>query len=111
MKVSREEAECIKKMLDDATLLNQAEQLVRPREETPEDHLAVEDTAYFQMRQRISELLSQLDEQDAKILILRFGLEKGKPMDAGEVGRMLGMTSGEVSRREAAALAKLRTEK
>ena len=111
MKVSREEAECIKKMLDDATLLNQAEQLVRPREETPEDHLAVEDTAYFQMRQRIGELLSQLDEQDAKILTLRFGLEKGKPMDAGEVGRMLGMTSGEVSRREAAALAKLRTEK
>ncbi|MGM9604794.1 MAG: sigma-70 family RNA polymerase sigma factor [Faecousia sp.] len=111
MKVSREEAECIKKMMDDAMLLNQAEQLVQPKEETPEDNLAVEDTAYFKMRQRIGELLSQLDEQDAKILTLRFGLEKGKPMGAEEVGRMLGLTSGEVSRREAAALAKLRTEK
>lgn len=111
MKVSREEAECIKKMMDDAILLNQAEQQVKPREESPEDDLAVEDTAYFQMRQRIGELLSQLDEQDAKILTLRFGLEKGKPMSADEVGRTMGLTSGEVSQREMAALAKLRTEK
>ena len=63
------------------------------------------------MRQRIGELLSQLNEQDAQILTLRFGLEKGRPMSAEEVGRTLGMTSGEVSRREIAALAKLRTEK
>ena len=71
----------------------------------------MEDTAYFQMRQRIAELLSQLDEQDQKILTLRFGLENGRPLSAEEVGRSLGLTSGEVSRREAAALAKLRTEK
>ena len=111
MKISREEAECIKKMMDDAILLNQAEQLTQSKEETPEDDLAVEDTAYFQMRQRIGELLSQLNEQDAQILTLRFGLEKGRPMSAEEVGRTLGMTSGEVSQREIAALAKLRTEK
>ena len=111
MKISREEAECIKKMMDDAILLNQAEQLAQPKEETPEDDLAVEDTAYFQMRQRIGELLSQLNEREAQILTLRFGLEKGRPMSAEEVGRTLGLTAGEVSRQESAALAKLRTEK
>ena len=108
--VSREEAECIKKMLDDAELLNQAEKLVQGKEETQEDDLAVEDTAYFQMRQRISELLSQLSEEDAKILTLRFGLDRSKPMTAEEAGRKLGLTAGEVSRREAAALAQLRSE-
>ena len=111
MKITPEEAECLKKMMDDAVLLEQAEKLVQPKEETPEDNQAVEDTAYFQMRQRIAELLSQLDEQDQKILTLRFGLENGRPLSAEEVGRSLGLTSGEVSQREAAALAKLRTEK
>lgn len=110
MKISPEEAGFIKKMLEDAMLLNQAEEPTEPEEESPEDDLAVEDTAYFQMRQRISDLLSALDEQDAKILTLRFGLEKGKPMSADEVGRLMGLTAGEVSQREAAALAKLRTE-
>ena len=71
----------------------------------------VEDTAYFQMRQRIGELLSQLNEQQAKILTLRFGLEKGRPMSAEEVGHQLGLTAGEVTALEVAALAKLRTEK
>ena len=109
--VTREEAEILKKMMDDASLLEQAEKLTQPKEETPEDELAVEDTAYFQMRQRIGELLSSLNEQDAKILTLRFGLENGRPLTVEEVGRSLGMTSGEVSQREAAALAKLRNEK
>lgn len=110
MRISREEAECIRKMMDDAILLNQAEQLTQPKNESPEDDLAVEDTAYFQMRQRIGEILSCLDEQDAQILTLRFGLEKGHPMSTEEVGRTLGMTSGEVSRREMGALSKLRSE-
>ena len=71
----------------------------------------MEDTAYFQMRQRIEELLSSLSELDAKILKLRFGLESSRPLSAEETARSLGMTSGEVSQREAAALAKLRSEK
>lgn len=110
MKVSLEEAECIQKMFADALLLEQAENLVQPKEETPDEDQAVEDTAYFQMRTRISELLSRLDEQDAKILTLRFGLENNPPMTAEETGKSLGLTAGEVSRREAAALAKLRTD-
>lgn len=110
MRISREEAEYIKKMMDDALALNQAEKQTQPPEESAEDDIAVEDTAYFQMRQRIGELLSVLDELDARIITLRFGLEKGRPLSADEVGRILGLTAGEISRREAAALSKLRKE-
>ena len=110
MGISPEQAQTIQKTMADILLLQQAEKLAQPKEETPEDELAVEDTAYFQMRQRISDLLSQLDEKDAQILTMRFGLDKGLPVSAEEVGRTLGLTVGEVSEREAAALAKLRAD-
>ena len=89
------------------------QQATAPKEEeTPEEeNQAVEDTAYFRMRQRIEELLSVLPEQDAKLLTLRFGLEKGLPMSPEETGKALGLTVDEVTRREAAALALLRNEK
>ena len=70
----------------------------------------MEDTAYFQMRQRISDLLSGLEETDAKLLSLRFGLDMGLPMSAAEVGKILGMTADEVTAREAEALKKLRNQ-
>lgn len=106
--ISPEEAQSIRKMLDDAFLLDQAEKLVHPEEEKQEEELPVEDTAYFQMRERIEDLLSQLSEEDARILTLRFGLEKGLPMTAEEVGRSLRIPAYEITSREAAALAKLR---
>ena len=108
--VTMEEAETIQKMMGDALLLDQVEKAAKPQEQeaTGEDNLAVEDTAYFQMRQRISELLSQLTKEDADILTLRFGLEKGLPMSAEDVAKKLGISSREVNAREAAALAKLR---
>ena len=70
----------------------------------------MEDTALFQMHQRISDLLSALDDADAKLLTLRFGLEGGLPLSPEEVGRKLNLTPEEVVAREAAALAKLRSE-
>lgn len=79
-------------------------------EAAEEEDQAVENTAYFQSRQRIAELLSVLDEEEAKLLRLRFGLEGGLPMSAQEVGVKLGLTAGEVVEKEAAALAKLRKE-
>ena len=102
-----EEAQTVRKMMDNARMLDKA---VRPEdeEEEPEAEQAVEDTALFQMRQRIGDLLSGLDETDAKLLSLRFGLEGGKPVIPEETGRLLGMTAQEVVAREAEALAKLR---
>ncbi len=105
--MSLAETAAVAEMLENARSLQRAkapEQADIPQEEEQ----AVEDTAYFQMRQRISELLSGLSEQDARLLTLRYGLEGGLPMDAAQVGTRLGLTAEEVNNREAAALSKLR---
>ena len=109
MHMSAEETALVKNMLDSARLMNRAKTENEPEEESPEDEQHVEDTALFQMRQRISELLSGLSELDAKLLTMRFGLEGGLPLSPEETGRKLGLTPEEVVAREAAALAKLRS--
>lgn len=105
--MSVEEAQTVQRMMNNARMLDKA---IRPEaeEEDKEEEQSVEDTALFQMRQRIGDLLSGLEETDAKLLNLRFGLEGGKPASPEETGRLLGMTAQEVVAREAAALAKLR---
>ena len=109
MHMSADETALVKNMLDSARLMNRAKAENEPEEETPEDEQHVEDTALFQMRQRISDLLSALSESDAKLLSLRFGLEGGLPLSPEETGRKLGLTPEEVVSREAAALAMLRS--
>ena len=108
--MSAEETALVKNMLDSARMMNRAKAENEPEEEDPEDGQHVEDTALFQMRQRISDLLSGLCDADAKLLTLRFGLEGGLPQSPEEVGRKLGLTPEEVVSREAAALAKLKNE-
>ena len=71
---------------------------------------AVEDTAYFQSRQRILDMLSSLNEQEAQVLTLRFGLEGGQPCTPQQVGTKLNMTADQVVQLEAAALSKLRNQ-
>ena len=111
MHISPEEASVVKKMLDDARLLAQAKKQPEPEEEKEAEEQAVEDTAYFRMRQRIMELMSALDETDAKLISLRFGLEGGMPLSPEETGKRLNLTPGEVVAREAKALSKLRSER
>ena len=94
-----------------ARMAAQVENQRAPKDPQPEDQQAVEDTAYFQTRQRIMELLSNLDEIDAKLLTYRYGLEGGLPMNPGQTGEKLGLTAEEVVKREALALAKLRNDK
>ena len=103
-----EETASVKKMLDNARLLAQAKQPEKKEEAEEEEDQAVENTALFQMRQRILDLLSGLNETDQKLLTLRFGLEGGLPLNPQETGKRLGLTPDEVVAREAAALAKLR---
>jgi DNA-directed RNA polymerase sigma subunit (sigma70/sigma32) len=62
------------------------------------------------MRQRIADLLSELSEEDAKLITLRYGLEGGLPLNPQDTGKRLGLTPDEVVAREAAALAKLRKQ-
>ncbi len=105
-----EEAASVKKMLEDARSLAQVKRQPEPEEEEEAQEQAVEDTALFQMRQRIADLLSDLEPQDQKLLTLRFGLEGGKPLSPEDTGRRLGLTASEVVAKEAAALSKLRNK-
>lgn len=108
MHISADEAAAVKETLDSARMLNRARPADEPEEENEDEERHVEDTALFQMRQRIMDLLSNVSEEDAKILTLRFGLEGGLPLSPEETGRKLGLTPEEVVAREAAALLQLR---
>lgn len=109
MHVSVEEAMVASQMLESARMLNRAKtETEEPEEADPEDNQAVEDTAYFQTRQRIGELLSGLSKQETALISLRFGLEGGLPLSPEETGKKLGLTPEEVVAMEAVALAKMR---
>ncbi len=103
-----EEAEAVRKVLDDARILAKVKKVPDEEEEKEAEEQAVEDTAQFQSRQRILDLLSGVSEEEGRLLSLRFGLEGGKPLTPEEAGRKLGLTPEEVVAKEAAALAKLR---
>ncbi len=103
--VSPEDAQVYEEMLRTAQLLAQAK---APQKEPEEEDQAVEDTAYFQSRQRVAEMLSGLTEQEAQLVTLRFGLEGGLPATTEETAQKLGLTAEEVVALEAAALDKLR---
>lgn len=107
--MSLEETEHVARMLEGARFMHHAKQEnEQPEEEDVEAARHVEDTALFQSRQRIEELLSVLSKDEAELLRLRFGLENGLPMSPEDTGRRLGLTPEEVVAKEAAALAKMR---
>ena len=106
--ISAEEAEAVRRMLENARLMQKTRPAEEEPETTPDDEQAVENTALFQMRARIAELLSRLGEDDQKLLTLRFGLEGGLPLSTEDTARKLGLTPDEVTAKEAYALAKLR---
>ena len=108
--VNIEEAAVYETMLAQASLKEKVEQARQPKTQTPEDEQAVENTAYFQMRQHVTELLSTLDAQEAKLLTLRFGLEGGLPQTPQQAGEALGLTEEEVLKIEKEALLKLRQQ-
>ena len=110
MHVTVEEATLASQMLESARMLHRAKaEAEEPEEANPEDSQAVEDTAYFQTRQRIGELLSGLTKQETALISLRFGLEGGLPLSPEETGKRLDLTPEEVVAMEASALAKMRT--
>ena len=107
MHISVEEATAVSRMVENARMMGKV-RAPEPEDDPAEEEAHVENTALFQMRQRIADLLDGLSEEDAKLLTLRFGLEGGLPLSPADTGRKLGLTPEEVVAREAAALAKLR---
>ena len=108
--LSVEATEAVRRMLENARMMHKAHKDSEEPEPAEEDEQAVENTALFQMRQRISDLLSGLPQQDQKLLTLRFGLEGGLPLSTEDTARKLGLTPEEVVARETAALANLRNK-
>lgn len=108
MGISPEAAMVYQDMLQAARTMEKVKE--PPKEEQPEDDQAVEDTAYFQSRQRVLDMLSGLTEQEASVLTMRFGLDGKAPCSPQEIGQKLNITADEAVALEAAALAKLRKE-
>ncbi len=103
------QAAAVAGMLDGARAMNRVKP-PEPEEQPQEEDQAVEDTAYFQMRQRILDMLSSLTEQESRLLTLRYGLDGKKPMTAREAGAKLGLTASQTVALEASALEKLRKQ-
>ena len=110
MHMTPESAATIGKMVENARLLQSARREPDPEEEKEAENQAVEDTAYYQTRQRVNEMLSGLTEQEAKVITLRFGLEGGLPLSPEDTGKRLGLTPNEVVAIETAALQKMRRQ-
>ena len=109
MHMGLEETENVAKMLENARFLYSAKKdIEEEKQEDPEEAQHVEDTALFQSRQRIQEMLSDLSEEEKTLITLRFGLEGGLPLSVEETGARLGLGADEVVAKEAAALAKMR---
>jgi RNA polymerase primary sigma factor len=60
------------------------------------------------LRQDITELLSELEEREAEILTMRFGLDGSRPLTLEDVGRKFRVTRERVRQIQNIALAKLR---
>lgn len=108
MHMSPESTATISKMVENARRLQMARKEPDPEEEEEAQEQAVEDTAYFQTRQRVNEMLSGLNEQESAVITLRFGLEGGMPLSPEDTGRKLGLTPDEVVAIETAAMVKMR---
>ena len=105
-----QQAAVYESLLMQAKAKQQVERSMEPPEETPDDEQAVENTAYFQIRQRIVEMLSTLDKTEADVLTLRFGLDGKPPRTPQQAGQALHLTEAEITELETAALAKLRQQ-
>ena len=68
----------------------------------------VDAAAYSMLQKQLREVLDTLSEREKKVLILRFGLDDGRPRTLEEVGKEFDVTRERIRQIEAKALRKLR---
>ena len=68
----------------------------------------VEAAAYSMLKEQLMEVLDTLSDREKKVLMLRFGLEDGRPRPLEEVGKEFNVTRERIRQIEAKALRKLR---
>ena len=109
MHITAEEAMYVESMVQSAQSLSRAKQ--PETEEIPEEEdQAVENTAYFQSRQLIFEMLSGLNELEKEVISLRYGLDTGNAISAQQVAAKLGISPEQALKIEADALSKMRNQ-
>ncbi len=62
----------------------------------------------YMLREEIDSMLLGLNERERQVILMRFGLENGRPMTLEEVGRHFNVTRERIRQIETAALRKLR---
>ncbi len=90
---------------EDGETLDFADLFQDYRSEAPME--ALEQNEEFQL---ILKLLDAIDERDARVLRLRFGLEGQEPLTLKEIGREIGLTRERVRQIEVEALKKLQSQ-
>ena len=77
---------------------------------SPDDDVPapVEAAAYSMLKEQLMEVLDTLSDREKKVLMLRFGLEDGRPRTLEEVGKEFNVTRERIRQIEAKALRKLR---
>lgn len=68
----------------------------------------VDAAAYSMLKEQLMEMLDTLSDREKKVLMLRFGLEDGRPRTLEEVGKEFNVTRERIRQIEAKALRKLR---
>ncbi len=106
--ITVEETEAVRKMLENARRMGRQQLKDEPEEIDPEEEQPVEDTAYYQTRERVDSLMSGLSKLELQVVNLRYGLDGKAPQTAAEVGKKLGLTISQVVEIETAALSIMR---
>ena len=68
----------------------------------------VDAAAYSMLKEQLMEVLDTLSDREKKVLMLRFGLEDGRPRTLEEVGKEFNVTRERIRQIEAKSLRKLR---
>lgn len=76
----------------------------------PDEHIPspYEQTSKALLKEHLEEVLATLNDREKKVLIMRFGLEDGRPRTLEEVGKAFGVTRERIRQIEAKAIRKLK---